>query len=166
MLRIYIKNLPQRADGRLVADWLQNKGITATAVNVHAGNDRLTSCYAHLDSTIHCADQMPEILQRVIGCDLKGSHLKTWACFAPDVVQRPPPPPPVPPAPKAAKVPPPPPPRPAPKLPAPPPPLSAAEQAEREAKRQARWDMFTVFAEVCVEEFLKKNHRQPPWLSI
>ena len=134
MLRVYIKNLPQRADGRLVAEWLQGKGITAQAVHIHPGNDRLTSCYAHLDSNVHCQEQMPQILQRIIGCDLKGSHLKTWACFAPDVTQRPPPPPPVPPQ---AKVPVPPPAKPLPQPPAPPPPLSPEELAAREAKRQA-----------------------------
>ena len=62
MLRVYINNLPQRADGRLVAEWLQGKGITAQAVHIHPGNDRLTSCYAHLDSNVHCEPPPPPVL--------------------------------------------------------------------------------------------------------
>ena len=51
----------------------------ATAIHIFAGNESLTSAYCHLDHRVHSAEEVPTLLNRIIGEELKGSSRRVWA---------------------------------------------------------------------------------------
>ena len=141
-LRLYCKNLPQGADGALMAEWCAARVLNVRAVHMRPGNASYTSCYLHLCSEHRNEKQIPELISRIQGARCVGSDRLMWVCYSPDrAAVKPLPPPPVP-EPKQAKVlcPP---PRPPSleqlraKLPPPPPPLDPAVQAEMDRRGEA-----------------------------